>query len=117
MDRDMLMLISLCAQVPVLMAALITMTPGLRRHRIGITLLICWVTGGLAIYGLRACGDGLSSLLWATWFAPLGGVLSAWAVLDLALYVHRLRGMELKKAEEFGEEPCSWHDTRFRVRQ
>jgi len=59
----------------------------------------------------------LSSLLWATWFAPLGGVLSAWAVLDLALYVHRLRGRAIKKAAESGEEPCSWHDTRFRVRK
>lgn len=117
MDRDVLMLISLCAQVPVLMAALMTLTPGLRRHRIGVTLLICWVTGGLAIYGLRAAGDGLSSLLWATWFAPLGGVLSAWAVLDLALYVHRLRARATKAAAESGVHRESvWNDTRFRVR-
>lgn len=113
MDRDTLMLFSLCAQMIVLMAALITITPGRRRHRIGITLMLCWVSVGLCIYGLRTFGQGLSNAIWATWYAPLGGVLSAWAVLDLAMYVHRLRDRigGIKQSDD------TWHDLLFRVRE
>lgn len=82
--RDLGMLLGLISLLTVLLSALIALTPGKRMHRIGVTLLACWASLGLSIYGLRVLGDPLPIELYKTWWAPLGLSLAAWAIWDVS---------------------------------
>jgi hypothetical protein len=82
--RDLLMFSSLSTLLVVTLAILIVLSEGLRRHRIGVTLLACWCSIGVSIYTLRMAGDAIDPDLYFAWYGPLGTWLAAWAFWDVS---------------------------------
>lgn len=82
--RDLLMISSLASLLVVTLAILIALSGGLRRHRIGVTLLASWCSAGVSIYGLRLIGDAISPDLYFSWYGPLGTWFAAWALWDVS---------------------------------
>lgn len=82
--RDALMLSSLASLLVVTLAILIALSSGLRRHRIGVTLLASWCSAGVSIYSLRMLGDAISPDLYFAWYGPVGTWLAAWALWDVS---------------------------------
>lgn len=77
-------IIALCALLVVALAILITLTEGLRRHRLGATAIACWTVAALTIFSLKAAGQPLPKWLYGHWLWPLGVLCGTWALWDVS---------------------------------
>jgi hypothetical protein len=98
--RDLLMFSSLSTLLVVTLAILIVLSEGLRRHRIGVTLLACWCSIGVSIYTLRLAGQGISPDVYFAWYGPLGTWFSAWAMWDVSRLARNYGTTTLVQAAE-----------------
>lgn len=77
-------ILALLLSISVALSLLITLSAGLRRHRIGVTLYAMWAVVALVVFLLRGLGDPLPNWLYARWIWPTGLLLGTWAMWDVA---------------------------------
>lgn len=75
---------SLTGLLGVTISLLLSLTEGLRRNRIGVTLLACWAVLALTFFALKAVGEPLPRWLYETWLWPAGFACVTWALWDVS---------------------------------
>ncbi len=78
------LLIGASVMFGVLIVILAGMTEGMRKHRIGVTLMACWSVMAVGLYAMQITDNALPGYLWRPWLIPVGMLLGAWALWDLS---------------------------------
>lgn len=121
MNYSAFTVVALLVLLGVSLAIMITLSEGLRRHRIGVTLLAAWAAAALTIYSLKALGDPIPQWVWHPWLWPTGVLLGSLAIWETSRLSRAygtttlIRAAELARGfllgEQAGEAICpKWAD-------